>query len=121
MIQSEPTQNSERLPDMAAQATYASFAAGPDGMVTRAGIEAILAESGLRLGDPRLASLSAFLDKRPLREPISFEEIAPAIVGVNTILLSRALRGELIILVPRCLKWVETLLCGQPEVELSGE
>jgi hypothetical protein len=23
--------------------------------------------------------------------------------------------------VPRCLKWVETLLCGQPEVELSGE
>jgi glutaminase len=97
LIQSELLQNSKRLPDMAAQAMYASFAEGPDGMVTRAGVEAVLAENGLRLDDPRLASLSRFLDRRPLQEPINFEDIAHAIVGVNTTLLTRALRGELII------------------------
>lgn len=82
---------------MAAQATYASLAEGPDSIVTRSGIEAILAQSGLRLDDPRLASLSLFLSNRSVQGPISFEEIAPAIVGVNTTLLSRALRGEMVI------------------------
>jgi glutaminase len=99
LIESDPTEISERLPDieMAARAIYKSFAVRPDGIVTRTGIELILSESGLYLDDPRFASLSTFLDKHPAQEPISFNEISHAIAGVNTTLLSRALRGELII------------------------
>jgi hypothetical protein len=97
LLQSDSIQNSERLPDMAVQAIYKLLAEDPHDKVTRAGIEAILKESGLRLDDRRLASLCAFLDKQPLQEPISFEEIASAIAGVNTTLLSRALRGELVV------------------------
>lgn len=88
---------SERVPDIAAQATYASLADGPDSSVTRAAIDAILVQSGVRLDDPRLASLSMFLWNGSVTEAVSIEEIAPAILGLNTSLISRSLRGKIAI------------------------
>lgn len=82
--------------DTAARAIFASLA-GPGGTGTRMAIEATLAESGLALSDPRLTSLNQFLSKRGFNDPIAFEDIAPAISGVSTTLLGRALRGELVI------------------------